>query len=223
MSRRWFSTWRDGPNMPELVALPPTNLQLADGRVLASCTGFCIGRFAVTFEEYDAFCGERGLSFPDDADWGRDVNPVIHVNLHDAELYCAHLTEHTGRLYRLPTADEWELAARAGSTDRFWWGAMLEPADANYLATTGYGTFSVHSLTPNPWGLYNTVGNVAEWVSDERAGFDDGLVQERTGPLACVRGGHWASSGDTLAVDLAECWPADQRTNRIGFRVAASL
>jgi formylglycine-generating enzyme required for sulfatase activity len=78
--------------------------------------------------------------------------------------------EQTGKRYRLPTEAEWEYAARAGTEAAYWWGDEVGKNRAN---CAGYGsewdnkqTAPVGSFAPNPWGLYDTVGNVWEWVQD---------------------------------------------------------
>ena len=76
--------------------------------------------------------------------------------------------------YRLPTSAEWEYACRAGTPDPFYTGAALTQAQANYNnAKDGEGnggTVPVGTYAPNPWGLYDMFGNVAEWCWDW---FDD--------------------------------------------------
>jgi len=65
----------------------------------------------------------------------------------------------------MPNA-EWEYAARAGTNSTYWRGDSIEPACANYLESPGFGTLPVHSFDPNPWELYNVLGNVDEWAGD---------------------------------------------------------
>ncbi len=85
---------------------------------------FAIGRYAVTFAEYDAFCAGTRRPKPGDQGWGRGLRPVINVSWDDAVAYCAWLSQQTGRAYRLPSEAEWEYAARAGTTTAFWWGVL---------------------------------------------------------------------------------------------------
>ena len=90
---------------------------------------FAMGRYAVTFEEYDRFCEATQRKKPGDENWGRDRRPVINVTWDDAVAYCAWLSQQTGATYRLPSEAEWEYAVRAGTTTAFWWGDdMIPPA-----------------------------------------------------------------------------------------------
>ncbi|MEO1277147.1 MAG: SUMF1/EgtB/PvdO family nonheme iron enzyme, partial [Pseudomonadota bacterium] len=138
---------------------------------------FALGRYAVTFEEYDAFCAATGADKPNDRSWGRGRRPAINVSWDDANAYCAWLSEQTGADYRLPSEAEWEYACRAGTETPFWWGREITPEQANYHGNFVYAgggakgvyrekTEPVDAFEPNPWGLYQTHGNVLEWCQD---------------------------------------------------------
>ena len=83
---------------------------------------FAIGRYEVTFEEYDRFAAATGRELPDDEGWGRGRLPVINVSWNDAVEYAKWLSAQTGKRYRLPSEAEWEYAAtkRNGKEER--WG-----------------------------------------------------------------------------------------------------
>jgi len=83
---------------------------------------FYMGKFPVTFDEYDCFCQETGKNKPLDVGWGRGRRPVINVSWHDAVAYCRWLSKYTEREYRLPSEMEWEYACRAGSTGKYCFG-----------------------------------------------------------------------------------------------------
>jgi|GEM_PF-5352091 len=191
--------FRDAPYAPELLLVAARDALGHD---------FYVGRFAVTFEEFDFFCQQTGRPLKEDEDWGRQNNPAIHVSWDEAQAYVLWLTVQTGRVYLLPKYSEWEYAARAGTTTIYWWGDQIEPGDANYLDTPGFGTFSVNSLGPNPWGLYNVLGNVDEWLDDSpEPGF------------RMIGGGNWCSPAHDLRPDAQRLRVATASNNKTGFRV----
>ena len=99
---------------------------------------------------------------------GKDGFPAISMTHFAALRYCRWLSAKTGHYYRLATEAEWEYACRAGTKTRFFWGD--DPAQAPEYAwffTNADGKYQkVATKKPNPWGLYDMLGNVAEWVMD---------------------------------------------------------
>ena len=124
---------------------------------------FAAGKYEVTFEEWDACVADGGCDGyrPDDAGWGRGRRPVINVSWRDAEAYAAWLSSKTGHDYRLPSEAEWEYAARAGTTTPFWTGQTISDTQANFSLRQ---SAEVGAYPPNPWGLHEMNGNVAEFV-----------------------------------------------------------
>jgi formylglycine-generating enzyme required for sulfatase activity len=166
--------------------------------------GFWIGQYEVTQREYLAVLGSNPSGFPGDLN-----RPVESVSWLDATNYCARLTQQelaAGRIppgsrYRLPTEAEWEYAARAGTTTRFSYGDDPNFTDlidhAWYSANSGFGTHPVGQKAPNPWGLYDTEGNVWEWTLDWYGTYPGGTVTDPQGPASnpqgvkVIRGGAW--------------------------------
>lgn len=177
-----------------------------------------MGRFAVTFEEFDHYCILTGRALKPDEGWGRGTLPVLNVSFDEAIEYAGWHTIMFGQVARLPTGDEWEYAARAGSLTRFCWGDWIEPGDANFDETPGFGPFPVASLRPNPWGLYNVMGNVAEWVQESESGACE--AHRRLASRHATRGGHWASPIHELSLSEVRLTPEAKGSDRVGFRLA---
>ena len=146
--------------------------------------GFWIGKYEVTQREYLAVMNNNPSFFPTNLD-----GPVSSVSWSDATNYCAKLTQQelaagripAGAAYRLPTEAEWEYAARAGTSTRFSYGDDPSASSltnyAWYAPNAGLSVHPVGQKLPNPWGLYDTEGNVWEWCSDWYADTLPGGIQ----------------------------------------------
>ena len=203
---------------------------------------FAVGRFAVTFAEWDACVADGGCGGhkPADQGWGRGNRPVINVDWSDAKNYVQWLSKKTGKPYRLLSEAEREYVARAGTGTPFWWGSSITPADANYDGAYVYAggggrgeyrrmTVPVDSFKPNPWGLYQVHGNVWEWAEDCRNLSYDGAPADGSAWMSgdctahVLRGGSWADDPvDLRAAYRVNNYPAD-RSNNYGYRVARAV
>lgn len=176
---------------------------------------FGIGKYEVTFDQWDACVAAGGCSTtPDDQGWGRGSRPVVGVSWNDAQEYAAWLSDKTGEQYRLPSEAEWEYATRAGSTGRFNTGDCITPDQANFRsdypaegcasANPLWRTLPIGSFEPNAFGLYDTHGNVRElvqdcWNSDYQGAPADGSAwQSGDCTRSPVRGGSWSDYGRIL-------------------------
>lgn len=101
--------------------------------------------------------------------FGRKGHPVINITHHAAMEYTRWLSAKTGKNYRLPTEAEWEYACRAGADTPFYFGSDPRKLGeyAWYLDNSDARPHEIGKKKPNAWGLYDMLGNVAEWVLDE--------------------------------------------------------
>jgi formylglycine-generating enzyme required for sulfatase activity len=202
---------------------------------------FAVGRFAVTFDEWDACVADGGCNgyTPSDQGWGRGQQPVINVSWDDAKAYVAWLSKKTGKTYRLLSEAEREYVTRAGTTTPFWWGGSISTSQANYNGNNTYAggengeyrqkTVPVNSFAPNPWGLYQVHGNVWDWVEDCH---DDSYLGAPSNGAAwtsgdcgrrAVRGGSWHSSPQLLRSADRGWLPTEVRSSGVGFRLGRTL
>jgi formylglycine-generating enzyme required for sulfatase activity len=197
--------------LPEMVRIPGHNFE--------------VGRYEVTFAQWDACAAEGGCNRyrPSDEGWGRGNRPVINVSWNDAQAYVQWLSQRTGQRFRLLTEAEWEIAARAGTTTDFSWGNQEPVCDqnalngANFPRCTDNRTLPVGSFQPNGYGIHDVHGNVSEWVEDC---FGTDCSRERV-----LKGISWVPS--VLDVRTASYFRGgsgpEYRYNNIGFRVARTL
>jgi formylglycine-generating enzyme required for sulfatase activity len=180
-------TFRDCDVCPEMVVVPAGKFKMGspageEGRSddegprhpVEIAKAFAVGRYEVTFAEWDACVAGGGCNGhqPADEGWGRGRRPVINVSWNDAKSYVTWLSKKTGKPYRLLSEAEWEYAARAGTTSPFHFGATITPDQANYDGTYTYGagpkgvyrrkTVPVGSFPANDFGLSDMHGNVWE-------------------------------------------------------------
>ncbi|MEA3212636.1 MAG: hypothetical protein QOE70_5693 [Chthoniobacter sp.] len=100
---------------------------------------------------------------------GKDGFPAISMTQHAANKYCQWLSAKTGHFYRLPTEAEWEYAARAGTTTPYFWGDDVSKIGEYcwWGKNSDFKYQKVGKKKPNPWGLYDILGNVVEWTLDQ--------------------------------------------------------
>jgi formylglycine-generating enzyme required for sulfatase activity len=177
-----------------------------------------------------------------------DRDPVVCISYQDAVAYLRWLTATTKRPYRLPSEAEWEYAARAGTTGLRFWGAEDACRYANVadraavaagIADTHETAFScndghvtptpIASFAPNRFGLFDMLGNVAQWAADCSAPSYVGAPTDgsaRPGPKDCehvIRGGGWMDGPATVRAARRASAPVTYRTNGLGLRLARDL
>jgi formylglycine-generating enzyme required for sulfatase activity len=177
-----------------------------------------------------------------------DAHPVVCVNWNEANAYAAWLSHLTGQRYRLPTDAEWEYAARAGAATARPWGdgrdeacAFANVRDAAFSEATGLTddlfpcrdgvahTAPVGSFKPNAFGLYDVIGNVAEWTADchmadyRKAAADGAAPAEKPGCLRTFRVGGFSNTPSAQRSANRVRSPADSRRSNLGFRVVREV
>lgn len=100
---------------------------------------------------------------------GREGFPVVNVSPYSALMFCKWLSIVTGKFYRLPTEAEWEYVCRAGTETAYSFGDDATQLDdyAVYFENSNGQYAEGGTKKPNPWGLYDMHGNVAEWTMDQ--------------------------------------------------------
>ena len=208
---------------------PPHHVEIAKA--------FAIGRYELTFADWQRYARATGKPLPDNEGWGlSEQRPVIHVSWFDAQGYLQWLSKATGQRYRLPTEAEWEYAARAGSSSFYWWGEQLDsPEDQPRAHCRGcgsprsdqYKTSLVGQFAPNGFGLYDTAGNVWEWTASRFVTPFDGSEQQAVGLLdqspRVVRGGAWNSGPTYLRSSFRDLKQPGNDDYALGFRVLREL
>ncbi len=230
---------------PYMVPIPASTFRQGDTRGNVASTEkpvrevaikpFALGKYEVTFDEYDRFAIATGRPLPGDQYWRRERRPVIHVAWHDAVAYAEWVSKATGKRYRLPTESEWEYAARSGGKDEIWAGTSNQNQltdYAVYISNSQDRTAPVGEKKPNGLGLYDMTGNVWEWVEDcvhvdYNDAPTDGSAWLEDGGGYCsrrvLRGGSWYEGPVDLRASYRVWITADFRDPTIGFRLAQDI
>jgi formylglycine-generating enzyme required for sulfatase activity len=247
-------TFEECASCPEMVVMPAGSFTMGSPenepgragnegpqRTVSIAKAFAVGKFAVTFSDWDACLAGGGCNGykPADQAGRRGRHPVINVSWNDAKAYLEWLSKTTGKPYRLLSEAEREYVTRAGSTTPFWFGATTSSKQANYNgtiadATSEKGEFRQRTLpvdffAANPFGLHQVHGNVYEWTEDcwrpSYAGApSDGSARTQAECGArTIRGGSLTDAASALRSAARSGYAPDNRSERIGFRVARSL
>ena len=181
----------------------------------------------------DAVSAPSNLYTPDlTYDAGELPNqPAATITQFSAKQYTKWLSLSTNQFFRLPFETEWEYACRAGTTTKFYFGDDVEllPKHAWFDDNSDYQRHQVGQLTPNPWGLYDMLGNVSEWTLDQydTKGYTQVAGRDLSKPLTTneafnkpttlyprtLRGGSWELLADdcrcSSRLGSSEEWKAD--------------
>jgi formylglycine-generating enzyme required for sulfatase activity len=264
----------DCPSCPEMTVLPAGRFKqgsahgpafeqplhwVAIGRSIAMSTS------PVTLQDFGQFVAATGRDMQGcdtyDGEWKHRAadswehtgfaqtaaHPVTCVSWSDAEAYANWLSMKTGHRYRLPSASEWEYAARAGaeisplggpdgqgacayanvadaSAGRRYPGWAVFPCDDGYAYTSPVGAFKA-----NAFGLTDMLGNVLQWTEDcwheDYAGapVDGSAWLDGDCTAHELRGASWFSNPSYVRADYRDRFPADYRTSSVGIRLVREL
>ncbi len=136
--------------------------------------GFYLGKYELTQQQWKQVMLTAPWTGKAEVDSTGPNFPAAYISGRDVQVYVEKLTAlQNDGIYRLPTGDEWEYACRAGTTTTWFFGNSSGPlSDYAWWSGNSEGGFhTVGTKLPNPWGLYDMYGNVAEWVHD--SGYPD--------------------------------------------------
>ena len=189
--------------------------------------------YEVTYAEYDSFAKSTKRKLPDSSGWDRKIHPVNNVSWNDALAYTKWLSKQTGKKYRLLSEAEWEYAARAGTRTSFWWGTSPGSSNAHcFDCKSDYNTSKpakVGTYKANPFGLYDTAGNLFEWVHDcyhrnyNEAPTDGSVWEGGDCEVRIVRGGAFRSPANSMRVENRDKFRSNKGQYNVGLRVARDL
>jgi len=182
---------------------------------------FYIGKYEITFEQYDEFAKATGRELPNDRGYGRGRRAVVYINWHDAQAYCNYWG------WRLPTESEWEFAARSGGKITRYSGANNPDSLESYAITSNSNiTFSyfVGSRKPNELGLYDMSGNVLEMIDSFYQNYSapDSIHNLEESALRIIRGGSFDEEVETNQTFWRIGTYDLMIHNDVGFRCAVS-
>ncbi len=229
---------RSGGSGPQMVVVPSGRFTLGGGRSRDDDMGtvdipyrFAISATEITVGQFLSFL--QAVRSPRAKDF-RDLNselPAHGLAFDEAESFVTWLSRETGKHYRLPSASEWEYAARANTFGLYFWGDDLGKGNANCLdcGVEFAGSLApVRSFKPNQWGLYDMHGNVWEWTKD--------CIDANTAPpfngmpklfgnceLRELRGGSAQSDGWSIRASVRASIPRQARNEDVGFRVVMEV
>lgn len=221
-------------DVEEMVLIPAGEVQLGTdnktdltfGTEADTRTGFVaafyIDKYEVTNKQYAKFISETGHRQPkfwEDPRLNASDQPVVGVNWEDAEAYAIWAGK------RLPTANEWEKAARGTDGRLYPWGNAYDAALGNFDDGGSMdGSTDGYAMTPapvgnfieglSPYGLHDMAGNVWEWVSEQSETTDEKTY--------AIRGGSWTNGAGDTRTTVAYIYPAQcsDHSSSVGFRCA---
>lgn len=255
------ATFRDCETCPEMVVIPAGAFEMRTapwGPGYPHNEGyfypvtfprpFAIGKYEITFAEWDVCVAAGQCEALDDAGWGRGSRPAMNLSWTQAVQFAKWLSASTGHIYRLPTNSEWEYSARAGrGMNRFFDIPASEVCKhGNVYDQTAHAEFEfgwkpvpckdgqtvtapVGQYLPNAFGLYDAIGNVFEWTEDcaspnwRGAPGNGAPWVEGDCSLRGYRGASWITNEPYYLVESSRFKFLGARENDLGFRVVREI
>lgn len=234
---------KNGTKAPQMIELPSGTFRMGGASSFISADEaprhevnikkFAISTHEITFAEYEVFAKATKRSMPNHNNWDKTKHAVINVSWDDALAYVQWLSQQTGHKYRLPSEAEWEYAARAGTSTPFWWGNEKGinnaqcfdcQSDFNQSKPAKVGSFKA-----NPFGLYDTAGNVFEWTHDcyhsnyVNAPTDGSVWEGGNCSVRVARGGAYRSPASSMRAANREKFPSNKGQYHVGIRIVRAL
>jgi len=206
--------------MGSLPSEPDRNADEGPQREVTILRGFWLGKYEITQTQWEGVMGSNPSFFN-----GPD-RPVERISWHDVRDFIARLNAVGEEIFRLPTEAEWEYACRAGTTTRWSFGDD-ESSLPDYAWYSGNNspdeTKDVGEKRPNPWGLHDMHGNVAEWCQDWYGSYSSSAQTDPTGPASgsarVPRGGDYDNRARGVRSAYRGFDPRDYKYNIIGARL----
>lgn len=234
---------KSGGNGPTMIRVPtgsfrmggPSGVVAADEvpRHEVNIKSFMVSVYEITYAEYDKFARANKRKLPKSTGLDRKLHPVADVSWDETLAYTKWLSKQTGKNYRLLSEAEWEYVARAGSRTSYWWGTTAGSSNAHcFDCKSDFNTSKpakVGTYKPNAFGLYDTAGNLYEWVHDcyhrnYKGAPDDGSVWEGGDcENRIVRGGAFRSPASSMRSENREKFKSGRGQYNVGIRIARDL
>jgi len=239
-----------GQTTIELVRIPPGNFQMGSGNEIYSespvhevtfTDEFYFGKYLITQNQWENVMGTNPSYFRKSPE-----HPVENISWEEAKEFCRRLTERCGTQVRLPSESEWEYVCRSGTENEFFFtsagpfidetGIFLETRRslrqyAWFNENSRGETHAVGDKKPNPWGIYDIIGNVWEWCEDvwhsryDNAPSDGSpwITESDRQPRRCLRGGAWDMDAFRCRSTYRSYDWKELASNSFGMRIAVRI
>ncbi len=242
LSGEFRDNLKGGGKSPQMVWIPAGNFKMGSRKVTSdpdehpqhdvAVAQFAIAINEVSVADYTRFANATGTKLPNlGAASGSDPEnfPVYYVSWNNALAYTKWLSDQSGENYQLPSEAQWEYAARAGSQDAYWWGRKLGRGNAHcFNCDTGLDPrkpTAVGRFNANKFGLFDTSGNVQEWVYDcyhknhDGAPTDGSVFEGGDCTVRVLKGGGYSSGPEELRPAARDKFRFDKGNDQTGIRV----